>query len=398
VGRLAAAGAVGLMAAAPFYWALSLVAEVYTLHVVMMAGLILLLLRWADEPTTGRLALAAVWTGLSFSHHLATALLVPGITYFVLSRAGRDVLQPKTLALTAGAVLAGLSVYVYLPFLYSVEPAFNYVGRFDSGLDFHPVDLTRPAGMWALVTGRTFASRMFAYRGSALWWEVVWFAGHLARAFLFVGIGPGLLGWFHLMNRNRRLAAALGLMFAASAFFYIDYAVVDKETMFLPTYLLWAIFVGLGYQALEDRVNDGDPAWIRTSLRTAILGSVVLAVGVTAPKVDLSGDWSTRQRAEAVMETVGPDAVIFGWWDTIPPIQYLQLVEGRRPDVQAVNRFLISRTNIYTFVLEEAGRRPIYIDTVPEEWVDDFEIEMVGGLFRLEPAGEANYGNWPIEK
>ena len=29
----------------------------------------------------------------------------------------------------------------------------------------------------------------------------------------------------------------------------------------------------------------------------------------------------------------------FGWWDSIPVVEYLQLVEGERPDVTAINRF-----------------------------------------------------------
>jgi len=41
-------------------------------------------------------------------------------------------------------------------------------------------------------------------------------------------------------------------MFLATAAFYVDYRVVDKDTMYLPAYLVWALWVGLGYQALLD--------------------------------------------------------------------------------------------------------------------------------------------------
>lgn len=44
--------------------------------------------------------------------------------------------------------------------------------------------------------------------------------------------------------------------------------------------------------------------------------------------VDLSGDWSTRQIGQTILNEVEPGAVVFGWWDTVPVIQYLQLVEG----------------------------------------------------------------------
>jgi len=56
VGPWAALGALGLLATAPFFWALSLIAEVYTLHTALMAAIILALLSWSEDPTPRRLA------------------------------------------------------------------------------------------------------------------------------------------------------------------------------------------------------------------------------------------------------------------------------------------------------------------------------------------------------
>jgi hypothetical protein len=47
VGNWATLGALGLLASSVFFWGLSLVAEVYTLHTALMAGFILALLRWS---------------------------------------------------------------------------------------------------------------------------------------------------------------------------------------------------------------------------------------------------------------------------------------------------------------------------------------------------------------
>lgn len=389
VNRLAAIGAAGLLAFAPFYWSLSLVAEVYTLHVVMMGVLILLLLRWSDQPTPPRLAAAAFWLALSMGHHLATALLVPGVIFFVFAHLGRQAFRLRNLAAAAIGSLAGLSIYLYLPLLYAAAPVFNYAGSYDASLNFHPVNLGSVSGLLWLVTGKSFASQMFAYRGAALWGEFAWFTGHLGRAFLFVGIGPGLAGVAALFRKDWKTAGLLALMFASTAFFYIDYLVVDKETMFLPTYLVWAIWIGLGYQALAGRIGRYDPPWLRRSLNSAIMGAVVAALIWTAPDVDFSNDTSARERGEEALAWVRQDGVVFGWWDTIPPVQYLQLVEGRRPDVQAINRFLISGEDLYAFVLSEARYRPVYIDSFPSEWAADFRPMPAGALIRLEPRAEA---------
>ncbi len=81
--------------------------------------------------------------------------------------------------------------------------------------------------------------------------------------------------------------------------------------------------------------------------------------------VDLSDDRSTRERGEAILEHAGEGALIFGWWDTVPVIQYLQLVEGQRKDVRAVNRFLIAEKDLVHVIEKEVQYRSIYIDSPP---------------------------------
>jgi hypothetical protein len=53
-----------------------------------------------------------------------------------------------------------------------------------------------------------------------------------------------------MLRQEWRLGLFLILIFAANAVFFINYRVVDKNTMFLPAFLVWALWLGLGYQAL----------------------------------------------------------------------------------------------------------------------------------------------------
>ena len=50
----------------------------------------------------------------------------------------------------AFAGLLGLSVYFYLPWRYSMQPAFNYAGHYTASGQFIPVNLHTPAGLWWL--------------------------------------------------------------------------------------------------------------------------------------------------------------------------------------------------------------------------------------------------------
>jgi hypothetical protein len=176
----------------------------------------------------------------------------------------------------------------------------------------------------------------------------------------------------------------LSLVFLANVFFFINYRVLDKETMFLPTFLVWAIWLGVGYQALLEWISlEGathSQVWL---VRSLLLGSVMFTFGWNLPRVDLSQDFSTREQSEAILEVVEPNGMIFGWWETIPAIQYLQLVEGQRPDVVAINRFLISGEHMNQLILEEINRRPIYINNPSVELLRITTVEKRESLYQL---------------
>jgi hypothetical protein len=112
---------------------------------------------------------------------------------------------------------------------------------------------------------------------------------------------------------------------------------------------------------------------------------VLLSLGWHWQLVDLSNDWSARERGEEILRQVAPNALVLGRWDTVPVIEYLQLVEGRRPDIQAINRFMIAPDAMRYLIDQEMGRRPVYIDTVPRDLQRGVAYESVGPVYRLRP-------------
>ncbi|MCB9419006.1 MAG: DUF2723 domain-containing protein [Ardenticatenaceae bacterium] len=385
VGTWARLAAVGLLATAPYFWALSLIAEVYTLHTALMAGVILALLRWADVPTPLRLALPILLMTLSLGNHAATILLVPACLWFVLTCHPRQMLQSRVWAAALGAVLLGSTVFLLLPIRYTTQPVFNYAGQYDAAGVFQPANLQTLAGVWWLITGQTFAGQMFGYRLADMWPQATGFGVQLWTAFFAIGVGPGVAGALALLRRDWRSGGMLLLMFLANTIFYINYRVVDKNTMFLPAYLIFALWVGVGYQLLLDWAAQQErPFPSPQFIRYVIVGAVVLAAGFNWRLVDLSDDWSTRKQAETILSLVEPDALVFGWWDTAPSIQYLQLVEGVRPDVTVINRFLISPEDMNQLILTELDRRPVYINNPSIELLQRTTAVAVGPLYRLE--------------
>jgi hypothetical protein len=323
-------------------------------------------------------------------NHASTILLAPACLALVLMKAPRLAFSPRTWLAAGAALVAGLSIYLYLPLLYLANPAFNYAGVYNSAGQFISVDLTTPAGLWWLISGQAFSGQMFAYQAAELWPEISNFGAQLWVAFLAVGIGPGLFGIYKLLRQEWRLGLFLILIFAANAVFFINYRVVDKNTMFLPAFLVWALWLGLGYQALLSRLSEtvqtaSESPWLEYLVRGVMVSAVILALAWNWSRVDLSDDTSTRERGEAILQAAKPDALVLGWWDTVPVLEYLQQVEGQRPDVLAVNRFLISGQDMEELIYRELGRRPIYINTPPVHLLSTLNAVPAGPVYELQP-------------
>lgn len=388
VGPWATFGALGLLACANSFWSLSLVAEVYTFQTTLMAALLLVLLRWNEHPSPQRLALVGLMLGLALSHHGATLLLLPGCAFFLLTRSPRQMLAPRALMFACGGLLLGLSCYLYLPLRYVAHPLFNYAGHYNALGQFISVDLRTPQGVFWLVSGQAFRNDMLAYDRFELWSEVERFGILIWRTFLGIGITPGIVGLIVLLRRNWRLGGALLLMWLCHVAFYVDYRVFDKETMFLPAYLIWALWLGVGYQTLLNWVREpaNESSWLRLlPLQGLILGAALFAMLWNWPLVDSSRDWSTRTRSENILRHSEHGALIVGWWDVVPSISYLQLVEGQRPDMETLNRFLIAPDDLQRLLLREIQRRPVYIDSVPGGLQPLVETRTVGPLLQLFP-------------
>ncbi len=176
------------------------------------------------------------------------------------------------------------------------------------------------------------------------------------------------------------------MMLAANVVFIIGYRAGDKETMYLPIFFILAVFLGVGYQALLDWVRN-DPNRTGTRAATCLLqilmvAAVVISAVFNWTSVDRSQDWSARERGERILQTVEPHAIVAGYFHTAPVVQYLQLVEGHRPDVFTINRFLIDPPDLMTFLRDQADHRPVYVDQLSHHMAG-FEIIRAEPLFRL---------------
>lgn len=338
--------ATALLGASYPFWSEAVVAEVYTLHVLFLSSILWLALRWRATGRVGLFITLGLVIGLSLGNHMSSILVLPGAAYLVWEaiKHGRVPLPRLGVWAAAGAAgLMGTLTYLYLPIRYAANPALNYATLLG-------VDLSTLKGVFWMIRGAMFANLMFGYPLAEIAQEIWRFLQLLWLAFL--GVGPILaaVGFVDMWKRDRPLALTLSLIFAANVIFYINYRVLDKDSMFLPAFAIMSLWIAGGLSGLQDRLAAGVPRQV-VSWAAGVL--LVLMLVLTFPRVDLSDNWITRQYAEEVFQQVPQEAFIIGGWIDIVPLKYLQIVESQRQDVTLFDYglFLLGRQS----ALQESG-------------------------------------------
>jgi hypothetical protein len=383
LGRPASALAAAAFGVSYYQWASAVVTKEHSLHDLLLAATLLLLARWSRpaswEPGIGKgagfgwLVAATACYGLSLTNHLAAALYAPAMAAFALrTSAGRRLFAAR--GVTAAGILAGvlalsLLPYLYLPLAFMAKPAFDVAGHFDATGTFQPVNLGTWQGMLWMLSGRQFAGAIFGSPLGALpgqvfellrWWWGTYFG-------LGAVLGAAGLKAFQARSRSFfRLAAAIALLHAA---FFVTYAVGDRDSMFVPVYLLWAIPLAFGIEWLAGRLASV-PA--RRGLFALLALGIAGGAAANYRLLDLSADQRPRDWAVNMLQRLPANATLLTRWDFSGPVRYEQLLEGMRPDVRVIDTFLMAPADLRRFVQATVDRQPLVVDDVSLLRKDDY--------------------------
>lgn len=394
-------------------WSVANVAEVYALHTAIVTGLFLLLLRWQETQRAGLLGWLAFGYGLSHASHTSSVLLAPSFFYGLRTAWGR-LFKPRQFVPLVLLFLLGLSVFLYLPLRFKADPAINYI------VQYFQADLTTWRGFWWMITGEMFGPEFFGYDLNSIWGEVVSFARLLWSDFLGVGVLLGLCGVIYGLRKRREQAWMLLAAFLVPVFFFVNYRVGDKGTMFLVPELVWCPWMGWGLEwllsqerrptrerAAESRAATGIPLWL--SLGSVFL--VILALVLNYGALDESDTWVVRDFSREVLDSLPHQAMILAEWSSAAPMEYVQFVEQRRPDVQVVNLSFFSlgqrdallrnrsdqdidellQQALLDLVDSNIHSRPVYAFGRDLAWLDDYEFRQQGKIFRLYPLDKCDF-------
>jgi hypothetical protein len=303
------------------------------------------------------------------------------------------IFQPRRLLALAVAIILPLFLYGYV----------FWRGDSDVGVEFHLKDFGE-----MVLAGN--ASRWMRYG------PLDWIASRVAdlyiplliEQFTPLGFVAGWIGMIALaLDRvprgwQRALPAREALIFITLAnignsAFCIFFWTIDVEKFFLPSYITFLFFVGVGIAVAWD--------WLaarRAGAQAIVALAFVGVAGFLLASNYAVSDFSQRTDAittwdENLAQPLESHALIVGPWETLTPLEYAQYVDHRRIDIERwkviVKQEQVSLT-LYGSRQQDIERavragRPVYLTVHPRETetlgalADEFRLTRVGNLWRV---------------
>ena len=337
--RAASAFAALMLVWSYYVWVEGVRAETYSAQLLTLA----LVLWWFALMYKGKLRdirhclIAGLLVGLAMAMHPGSVFLAPGIAAaFLVMKI------PFKRAVVAGlfSVMLFAVIQLYFPIRYLSAPAINIAGQYDGSGVFVPVDLTKLEGIIWMLRAAQF-KQYFALVPSLT--NVVTTLQWYVANFLGVGILLGLFGLWILWQEVRGLFYVWLISFVPITYFFTAYTVVDRDSMFGPSYLVWTVALAFGAKGFLTRVPGNVKA-------TSVIVLLLVALIINFPLVNVSQDRSIRDHAQVIIAALPPNAIVFGRWFDIVPLQYLQIVEGQRSDLTLLNLFLFQDHDLATYL------------------------------------------------
>jgi tetratricopeptide (TPR) repeat protein len=308
------------------FWSQAVIAEVYGLFIAATLAAIAACLAAAGQSTPRRRLLAGYLCGVAATTHLQAILALPMAVFIALRPAWKRARQRGQTPIRVVipfvlAGVAGLSLWLYLPL------------RSGRGSGFHWVDVSQAAGLWNHLSAVDYRSSFFSVPAVAMWRNAERFLQLWLHEWQIVGAVIALIGVVRLWRTDRELLAivgsAIGLNLLLAINYHRDPAGID--VFFLLAIACGALLIGAGAHELIERWR-----------LPATVGLVVFAgflVLSHVPLVDRSSARLAGQYGRDLLGYLPPQAVLLAEGDDVAfVLDYLQRVEGQRPDVEIYNR------------------------------------------------------------
>ncbi len=270
-------------------WSQAVVAEVYTLHLLLMTSVIYALIRWHSGEERAFYVATGLYA-LSFGNHLTSITLLPAFVYMTLATNPKVFIQPRKVLWVVGVVVLGALQYSYLFWRY-FNPDVYYAEVFDG------------TNLITYVTGGDFKNVMFTYTWQQLLTERLPFVlTLLSRSLPLWGLAA--VGAVVGLKRHKHVTLGVLIYLFSHTFYAMNYDIPDIAVYFIPSTLALALLGGIALLALQVSWEE------RRSVAAAPLLIPLVFLLLNYRSVDMSQQTADQRGVEAVLSTVQERAVI----------------------------------------------------------------------------------------
>lgn len=232
-----AAGALSalLLAFSYTWWHQAIIAEVYTLHLLLVGICLVALWAYAQRPTTRRLGIFFFVYAIAYGNHLSMVLLLAPFAIFlflVTDRASR-LFRPAIIGMALAIAAAG--ALQYLPQLLVLKHAVEGPQGLEATLTAFWFDVTKSDWRESMLLG-VRENQMRDHLAMALF--------DAQQQFGIAGLVLALVGVTRLWRRQRPWAALAISVYVINLTFATTYNVGDPHVFFLPGHYITAFCAG----------------------------------------------------------------------------------------------------------------------------------------------------------
>ncbi len=405
-------------------WTFAVVTEVYTLNLLFTALILYCAVAYLENENTKYLYTCAFLFGLAVTnHYLILFLGLAGFTWLLIHK--RDILfNGKIIAISSVCILAGLTVFLYLPIRSGANPPIDWgnpetvenfiavIGRKQfTGGKVAASPLTAPQELNNDIVFRSFQAIFVTFQSA-----------YISYGFFIIVI---LLGLYASIRYIRSFYAPFlySFLFGCTALaFAINYAITpgDRASTFIAADLSLSIAGAVGTMYAIYFLS-GTFKSIQNKSGELMISTIVMLIPLTYiilnySRADMSKNNIARIHAQKILELVPANAIIFteenNW---LFPLLYMQAVEKMRPDVtiydrngnlfgniyadiQSSNRseddFERKRRALEKALIAKSGRPAYYAVDKSFENYGYTDLSTEGILYKQGPARNIDYGKF----
>ncbi|MDF1613010.1 DUF2723 domain-containing protein [Stygiobacter electus] len=317
------------------FWLQSTSVEVYSLQTFLFSIIIYFILRAYFSKEIKNWFYVGLSFVLGFANHMTTLLVIPfAATLFFY----KEKFSSNSIKIIVKTILISLPfliiIYFYLPIRAIQNPIMNWG---------NPINFEN---FWRHFTGKQYQVWMFASLDAAKK-QLGYYLSNFPSEFTFVGLIIGVIGLIYLSKTNRNIFIATLFTFLFSVLYTINYDIVDIDSYFLLSYLIFSIWIVFGFVYLYEKLSKR----LRNNNYIIPIFVLVIFIPFVTNKNNASQNdiYIFEDYTKTILNGVEKNSIILSYqWDYfISASYYFQYVENFRKDVVVIDKELLRRSWYY---------------------------------------------------